>query len=227
MKPILLILSLGLSIFSMAQSKLELVNIDQTKLVKDIMFTKTDQHETSIVYWFPDIYWDYFSAKDPKTLTPEIVNQFKEILGNKSIFVVVSGKINPYTQKFEAKSEEELRKGFTVKFKDKTYKPIPESKLSGDLKVISSSLGIMFSRMLGDFGSGMIFFYLEITDANGQNILDPYSDQEFTINLNSTKFTSHLPLPSLFTDSKCQNDGELFPANYEFCPYHGSKLIIQ
>lgn len=227
MKLILLTISLGLSIFSIAQSKLELVDIDQTKLIKDIMITKTDQNETSIIYWFPNIYWDYFSAKDPKTLTPEIVTQFKEILGNKSIFVVVSGKINPKTQKFEAKSEDELRKSFSVKFKDKTYKPLPDSKLSEDLKMISASLGMMFSRMLGQFGSGMTFFYLEITDANGQNILDPYSDQEFTINLNGLKNTSHLPLPSLFKDSKCSNDGELFPANYEFCPYHGSKLIIQ
>lgn len=227
MKPIFFVTTLFLSSLSFSQSQQKLVNVDLTKFIKDIMVTKTDNNETSIIYWFSDVYWEIFAAKDPKTLSPEIVKQFKEMLGNKSVFVVVSGKMNPSTQKFDSKSEDELRKSFFVKFKGKTYKALSDSKLSDELKMISGSLGQMFSRMLGDFGSGMVFFYTEITDENGQNALDPYSNEEFSIGVSSTQHTFHLPLPSLFMDSKCSNDGELFPANYEFCPYHGSKLIIQ
>lgn len=227
MKPILLTIALCISGFSFTQSKLKLIDVDQTKFIKDIMVTKTDTDETTILYWFSDTYWDIFAAKDPKTLTPEIVAQFKEMLGNKSVFAVVSGKINPYTQKFDAKSEEDLRKSFIVKFKGKSYKAIPDSKLSSELKMISASLGQMFSRMLGDFGSGLALFYVEITNEDGQTALNPYSNEEFTFGVGSVQHTFHLPLPSLFMDSKCSNDGELFPANFEFCPYHGSKLIIQ
>lgn len=227
MKPIFLIITLFISGFSFSQSKLKLNNVDLTKFIKDIMVSKTDQDETVILYWFSDVYWDIFAAKDPKTLSPEIVKQFKEMLSNKSVFVAVAGKINPNTQKFESKSEDVLRKSFVVKFKGKSYKAIPESKLSDELKIISESLGQMFSRMLGDFGSGLVFFYTEIVDENGQNALNPYSNNELTIGVSSIQHTFHLPLPSLFMDAKCSNDGELFPANYEFCPYHGSKLIIQ
>ena len=81
--------------------------------------------------------------------------------------------------------------------------------------------------MLGEMGSGMSIFYFEITDNSGENLLNPYNDLDFSLQLASVKNTFHLPLPSLFQDSKCPNDGELFPANYEFCPYHGSKLITQ
>jgi hypothetical protein len=167
------------------------------------------------------------SAKDPKSVSPELVQQLKEILGNKSIFLAVSGSLNNTNRRFEAKDESYMRNNISVTLNGKTYKPISNSKLTEDMKILNDYMKPMFGRMMGEMGAGMTILYFEISDNAGQNLLDPYSNIDFTYSLASVNANFHLPLPSLFTDSKCANDGELFPANYEFCPYHGSKLITQ
>ena len=202
-------------------------DVDQNKLLKDIVYTNSSNEDVTILYWFPVTYWEMLSAKDPKTFGPEIVTQLKKMLGNKSIFIAISGKVNTASRKFEAKEESYLRNNISVVMNGKTYKPISESKLSEELLMLNDYLKPMFAQMLGDMGAGMSVFYFEIVDNVGDNLLDPYNDTDFNLNLASLKTTFHLPLPSLFLDSKCANDGELFPANYEFCPYHGSKLITQ
>lgn len=227
MKNFLLFIALVLSFSSISQQKLELKDVDQSKLLKDITFTKSENGEIVVLYWFPHLYWEILSAKDPKTYSSEMVSQLKEMLGNKSIFMAVSGKLNSQTQKFDMKPESYLRNNFSVNFKGKSYKPIPESKLSEELLLLNDYIKPMFSRMLGDLGSGMTLFYFEIADNPEETLLDPYSDVDFGMELNTFKNVFHMPLPSLFQDSKCSNDGELFPANYEYCPYHGSKLITQ
>nr|WP_294860428.1 hypothetical protein [uncultured Fluviicola sp.] len=227
MKNFLSFVIIAISFSSIGQQKLELKDVDQSKLLKDITFSKTENGEIVVLYWFPNIYWEMLSAKDPKTYSPEMVTQLKEMLGNKSIFMAVSGKLNSTTQKFDVKPDSYLRNNFSVTFKGKSYKPIPESKLSEELLMLNDFIKPMFSRMLGDLGSGMSMLYVEIADNPNETLLDPYADVDFGMELNSFKNTFHMPLPSLFQDSKCANDGELFPANYEFCPYHGSKLIAQ
>lgn len=225
MKNFLFLVILTLSFSSIGQSKLEFIQVDQNKLLKDIVYTYSGNNQITILYWFPEMYWEVMAAKDPKSIPPEVIAQLKQMLGNKSIFFAVQGKMNGGT--FEAKEDSYLRNNISVAFNGKTYKPIADAKLSDDLKMLNSYLKPMFSQMLGDMGSGMSIFYFEIADSEGENLLSPYSNVDFTLGLGSVKHAFHLPLPSLFEDSKCANDGELFPANYEFCPYHGSKLITQ
>jgi len=227
MKNFLCLIALTISYASFAQQKLEMKDVDQNKLLKDIVYTHSSNEDVTILYWFPVTYWEMLSAKDPKTFGPEIVTQFKQMLGNKSIFIAISGRVITTARKFESKEESYLRNNISVVMNGKTYKPISESKLSEELLMLNDYLKPMFAQMLGDMGAGMSVFYFEIVDNAGDNLLNPYSSADFNLNLASTKATFHLPLPSLYKDVKCANDEELFPANYEFCPYHGSKLITQ
>lgn len=227
MKNTLCLFVLLISVTAFAQEKLPLKDVDQNKLLKDIVYTNTNNEDVTLIYWFPITYWEVLSAKDPKTFGPEVVSQLKQMLGNKSIFIAISGKISTTTRTFQSKGESYLRNNISVSFGGKSYKPIPESQLSSELIMLSDYIKPMFTQMLGDMGAGMSLFYFEITDGSGENALNPYNSSDFTAGLASTKNTFHLPLPSLFKDAKCANDGELFPANYEFCPYHGSKLIAQ
>ena len=164
-----------ISVSSFGQQKLELVEVDQNKLLKDIVYTHTGNDEITILYWFPEIYWEVMAAKDPKTITPEVISQLKQMLGNKSIFIAVSGKLNSSTR-FQAKEESYLRNNISVSLNGKTYKAISNSKLSEDLKMLNGYLKPMFSQMLGEMGSGMSIFYFEITDNSGENLLNPYND---------------------------------------------------
>lgn len=227
MKKTLCLLVLLISVSSFAQQKLELKDVDQNKLLKDIVYTNTNNEDITLIYWFPVTYWEVLSAKDPKTFTPEVISQLKQMLGNKSIFIAISGKISATSRTFQSKGESYLRNNISVAFGGKSYKPIPESQLSSELNLLSDYIKPMFTQMLGDMGAGMSLFYFEITDSSGENALNPYNSSDFTAGLASVKNTFHLPLSSLFKDAKCANDGESFPANYEFCPYHGSKLIAQ
>ena len=225
MKNTLCLFILMLSFFSFSQQRLELKNVDQNKLLKDIVYTNSNNEDITILYWFPVTYWEILSAKDPKAFSPEIISTLKGMLGNKSIFIAISGKVSSTAGSFQSKEEPYLRSNLSVTLNGKTYKPIQESKLSDELIMLNDYIKPMFAQMLGDMGAGMALFYFEITDNVGENALNPYANTEFTLALASVKNTFHLPLPSLYKDSKCANDGELFPANYEFCPYHGSKLI--
>jgi len=227
MKNALCLFVLLFSFSALSQERLALKNVDQNKLLKDIVYTYNGNDQITILYWFPVVYWEIMSAKDPKIITPEVISQLKQMLGNKSIFFAVSGKLNTNTQLFEAKDESYLRSNISVVYNGKTYKPIADAKLPEELKMLNDYIKPMFSQMLGDMGSGLSIFYFEVVDNTGQNLLDPYSGLDYSLTLGALKNTFHLPLPSLFKDSKCTNDGELFPANYEFCPYHGSKLITQ
>lgn len=227
MKNFLFVIALTLSFLSFGQGKLDLKDVDQNKLLKDIVYTNTGNEQMTILYWFPEIYWEVMSAKDPKTIGPEVITQLKQMLGNKSIFIAISGKMNVAAREFESKEESYMRNNISVVINGKTYKPIPDAKLSEDLKMLNGYLKPMFAQMLGDMGSGMSIFYFEILDNSGENLLNPYSNLDFSLGLGAVKNTFHLPLPSLFQEAKCTNDGELFPANYEYCPFHGSKLISQ
>jgi len=226
MKNFLCLLILTFSFSSTGQRQLSMDEVDVNKLLKDILYTNSGDQIT-IFFWIPDMYWDVMASRDKKTFTPEVLSQLKQMLNNKSIFFAVSGKINAYSSQFVAKEDSYIRTNLAIQFNGKTYKPIPESKLSEELNMLNDYMKPMFTKMLGDMGSGMTLYYFDILDNEGNNQLDPYSNSDFTVNLGSLKHTFHLPLPSLFTDSKCANDGELFPANYEYCPYHGSKLIAQ
>lgn len=226
MKNFLLLITL-ISFSSFAQQKLDLKEVDMNKLLKDILYTDAGKEQITVLYWIPEIYWEVMAAKDPKNFSPETMNQIREMLGNKTIFFAVSGKMNTSTHLFEAKEESYLRSNISVTFNGKTYKPIPQAKLSEELKFLNDYMKPIFTQMMGDMGAGMTLFYFDMADADGENLLNPYSDSDFKLELGPAKNTFHLPLPSLYKDSKCANDGELFPANYEFCPYHGSKLVTQ
>ncbi len=226
MKNFLCLIFLVLSFSSISQRRLNAEEIDLNKLIKDILYTNSGDQIT-ILFWIPDMYWDVMATKDKKTFSEETLYQLKQMLGNKAIFFAVSGKLNASTAQFVAKEESYVRSNLSIQYNGKTYKPIPESKLSQELNMLNDYMKPMFSKMLGDMGSAMTLYYFDVSDGEGTNLLDPYSNSDFTLNLGSLKHTFHLPLPSLYTDAKCPNDNELFPANYEYCPYHGSKLIAQ
>lgn len=227
MKQLFFTITFILSLTSFGQKKLELKEIDLNRVMKDIVYSDAGDDQISILYWIPDVYWDIMSAKDPRNFNAETVSMIKQLLENKSLFFAVSGKMNSTTHTFDAKEESYLRSNISVTFNGKVYKPMTEAKLSEEMKMLNDYIKPVFSRMLGDMGSGLTLFFFDVNDGNGQNLLNPYSDTDFSVKLCNVNHTLHLPLPCLYSDSKCANDGELFPANYEFCPYHGSKLITQ
>ncbi|AEA45915.1 hypothetical protein [Fluviicola taffensis] len=227
MKSFLLSITFLFSIVSIGQNKLPSKEIDQTRLIKEITFSKMENGDITILYWFPINYFEVASAKDPKQITPEMVSIFQEILGNKTMVLGVTGKMNPTSNQFEAKDEKYIRSNISITQNGKTYKPISAEKLSDELNMLSGHIKPMFEQMLGALGAGICVFYFDITDNAGENILTPFSDLDFTLGIGANKGIYHLPLSCFYKDSKCSNDGETFPANYEFCPYHGSKLISQ
>lgn len=226
MKNFLCLIFLILSFSSKSQHKLNNEEIDLNKLLKDILYSNSDNN-TTIFLWMPDKYWDVIAARDQKSFPEEAASQVKQLIDNKTILLAISGKANTSTAQFVSKEESYVRSNLSIQFNGKTYKPLSESKLSAELNMLNERMRPLFSKMFGDLGLGMTMFFFDITDKDGTNLIDPYSNSDFTVSLDNVKHTFHLPLPSLYTDAKCPNDNELFPANYEYCPYHGSKLIAQ
>jgi hypothetical protein len=49
-------MAMMISVSSFAQQRLELKDVDQNKILKDIVYTNAGNDQITILYWFPEIY---------------------------------------------------------------------------------------------------------------------------------------------------------------------------
>jgi len=218
-----LTLGLLISLSSNAQKKTE--NIDFSKLMKDIAITKASTHEIEAAIWMPTIYWEVV-ARDNPNFTTEVVEQIKSLVDDYVIVCYVKTKLNDNTLSFEPILGSALRKKLVLEFNEKSYKPLYYNDLPDDVQKIKDILEPMFSKMLGELGSGMNVLFFEVKDREGNNLIDPSKNGSFSLKYEESLITYNLPLPSLCEDKICKTDDVIFPGNYVFCPFHGTKLEV-
>ena len=82
----------------------------------------------------------------------------------------------------------------------------------------------MFSQMLGKMGEGMHFYFFNIKDKDGKNIIDEYKKGKFSVLHSNKEFEYQLPLVTLLPSKKCPIDNAEMKGNWNYCPFHGVEL---
>jgi hypothetical protein len=82
----------------------------------------------------------------------------------------------------------------------------------------------VLANLVGQIGSGFELLAFEGRTADGKRIVDPVSEQRFSIQVGAHAFDWRLPLGSLLPPMHDPMTGEVFPGNYRFSPYTGTAL---
>lgn len=218
MKKSLFTISLLLiSIFSFAQLKEE--NVKLMELVKDIIITQKEEDNMQQIWVLPEEYWG-FALNDSSHLTPEIVDEIKNIIGGYLIIAALDINISP----LGALESNDI----TISLLDKNdikYQPIDFDQLDDEVYRIVNVLKPSLESMLGNLGEQLELYVFKNTNDNKEDILTPYETGKITIKLNDSNFVYKTPFSSLVKRKSCPVDAEELNGNWDFCPWHGIKLL--
>lgn len=142
-----------------------------------------------------------------------------------TLVLVVDGKIGDLG-KTVYRSDQAIRQ--TVKIIDgqrREWKPLPDNEIGTGMKTVVKLIEPMLVNMLGSFGSNMHIVAFTGTLPGGSQLVDPRREGTFTVSLEPGRdFIWRLPLASLVPRKHCPIDGERFPGNWKYCPFHGTEL---
>ncbi len=201
-------------------------NVDVAKLVEETQQVKMGNKHVAVVWWIPNEYWEK-SFKDDPTVTEEMTKEFIEVFNEYLMLAVIDSDLGPFGG-VKNKDVDSIKNNIRVILSDQTIlKPLPEEKISGDASNFISMIKPMFTKMMGQFGSGMNFILFRGVDEDGKRLLDPGVENRFEVNLYAEKFSFRLPLGSLLPDKYDPETGEIFPGNYNYNPYTGVELELK
>lgn len=197
--------------------------VNLTDYIKEVQIWTKEQNNMSHTLWLPTSYWD-LALKDNPSIPKQTVTQLKNTFKDYIFLCALDVTINS-DGSFSFTSESDLRKSLYLQDSSGTkYYPLNSADISSDAKEFSKMLTPMFSQMLGQFGSGMYFYFFKVKDKKGNNLIDEFKTHDFNIYHSNKSFNYNLPLVALLPPKVCPIDQEEMKGNWLYCPFHGSKL---
>lgn len=193
------------------------------ELIRDTQKQVDDPRRLTLAWWLPEEFWRV-SAQQNGAAGPQMEEMIK-LLQPYLVMAVVDGKVGPMGG-VEFRPSAEVRAA--VKLRDsggKTYAPLPEDELGGDVKNLVTVLRSLFANMLGSMGAGIEIFFFPAKSAQGALIASATKEGAFSVLLGSEALTWRLPLASLMPQKVCPEDGEKMSGAWKFCPWHGKALV--
>lgn len=220
MKILLLSITLFYSFTSIGQYN---ENVNITELIRELQIWEKDDKEMSLTFWIPPSYWAISLKNSPDADEATIDNLntvFKDV-----IFICVLDMELHSAGTMTYTSEKNLRRSISiVDAQGNTYSPLKEKELSQSLIRMSNTLKPMFAKMLGQMGEGMQFYFFEVKDAVGNNLINELKEGDFTVKHSNREFYYDLPIVELLAPKNCPTDGAVMKGNWNYCPIHGTKL---
>ncbi|WP_310994358.1 hypothetical protein [Aequorivita marina] len=210
----LLILFFSSQIFAQVKT----TQVDFMELVNELIITKKNDSNLKQVWWIPNEYWDA-ALNDTKYSNQEMQQQLTAVLANYTIVSVVDINMTLYAGMRSNEIEVSL-----TNVAGKTVTPIKQEGNEEVFELLEMIKPTMKS-MLGQFGEKMNFFAFKNIDKHGNLIAGPYQKGELKIHVNNEDFIYKLPLAALVQKKICPTDNEMLNGNWDYCPWHGKKLI--
>ncbi|MFT5890874.1 MAG: hypothetical protein ACI9Y7_000972 [Dokdonia sp.] len=218
-KHIFVIIVFILSITTLAaQQKAEKVEV--IDMVKDLILTKKVESNIKQVWWLPSEYWR-FALADTPNIGEEVILDIESKLKGYSLFSVVNSDINPFDG-FKIKDAV-----VTIVNNNAILTPIPDEEVPADIKELINLLRPTLASMVGQLGEQMIFYVFKNDLEDGTTAISPYNTGKLDVKVNGTGFIYRLPLQSMVEKKTCLEDQEQLNGNWEYCPWHGTKLIYR
>jgi hypothetical protein len=200
-------------------SQVKAEKIELIEMINDLFVTKKNESNIKQVWWIPQEYWEV-SLNDSKYSNQALQDEIKGILKNYIIVIATDVDIKPYGS---LKGNE-----ITISLTgtdNQTYSPIEKDKSSEEVFSLLDVLKPTMKNMLGQFGEKMNYFVFKKRNAKNNIIAGPLQRGQMAININNEDFIFRLPLGSMVEKKICPIDDELLNGNWEYCPWHGKKLI--
>ena len=219
MKKLILFLSLSLAINIFSQE-----NTPVDRMIAEIQQIKQTNTSMKMVWWIPTEYWQV-ALKDQQNITAEQINYINSLFDDYTIIVAGDFSLIPKEGDIEF-IVNDVKKSFLLLNRSEQEIPALEpSEIDENvLTLMNNILKPLFEQMLGKMGAGVEIFIYNNKDSSGKKIYDPKTKGNLNAKIADTQFDWKLPLVSLMKEKVCKTDGQKFPGNYTYCPFHGTEL---
>ncbi len=192
--------------------------VDLMEMVQDLLITKKANENTTQVLWLPLEYWEVALA-EAQNSDEETKQKIMTIFNDYTILSVVNVSVIP--QGFKG-----IPSVITFTGTDnQTYKPINAEDLPDDVTSLLEGIRPILANMLGQFGKEMQLNVFKKTNSEGTLIAGPLQKGQISVDVNGKEFVYRLPISAMVARKICPKDNELLNGNWEYCPWHGKKLI--
>ncbi|GGG07026.1 hypothetical protein GCM10011344_04390 [Dokdonia pacifica] len=201
-----------------AQNKAEKVEL--IDMAKDLIITKKQESNIKQVWWIPSEYWR-IALTDSPDIGEEIITDIETKLVGYSLFSVVNSDISPFSG-FKKRDAT-----ITIIHNNEILLPLPEEEIPTDIKELIDVFRPTLAGMAGQLGEQMIFYVFKNELEDGTTAISPYNTGKLYVKVNDVDFIYRLPLQSMVAKKVCPEDQEQLNGNWDYCPWHGIKLIEQ
>lgn len=216
-------LLLALCVYSFSSFGQYNKNVNLTDFIRDLQIWQKDDKEMALTFWIPQSYWD-ISLKGSPDVEESQIAELNSIFEGYIFICALDMELLPggnvtYT------SEKNIRRSISLIAPDgNSYLPLKEKDIPDKLQNMSNVLKPMFSKILGQMGEGIQFYFFEVKDVVGKELINELKSGQFTVKHSNREFVYNLPIVSLLESKHCPEDGAEMKGNWNFCPIHGVKL---
>ncbi len=202
------------------------LNGDYAQFLKETQQNSEDPSRSDFVWWIPVEFWR-LTLQQNDDFTQDQIDILANMMSKYTIFAVTEGQ---WSEKNGTKyaSYEDLKSTIQLVCQDTIHLvPFDEKNLEPPVQTLLASFQPLLKNMAGKSGENLHFFVFNGTDVSGNRTADPYSKTRVHLSLNKKDFYWKTPLGSIAPLKICPQDGEKLNGSWDFCPYHGVKLIAQ
>jgi hypothetical protein len=193
-------------------------------LIKESQQWVKEDDRMRLSWWIPQEYWRIALADNPQ-VSPEALREIEKILENYVLVCAADMRISTTTAKFTFSEEIDIRK--TIMIIDSTgkkYMPLTEKQISTEARMMAQSIKPVLAQALGEMGKGIHIFFFSVQDSKKQNMVSATRKGTLRITHSGSEFVWALPLSTLLPPRICPVDQETMKGNWNYCPFHGTKL---
>ena len=198
--------------------------VNVNKLTEETQKLSESPDTMRLIWWIPTEFWQAIFDQDNtvgRLEADEMLMNFDKY----TMVAVIDGDIQN-DGSISYNKEETTFKNLVIIGKDKIeYTPLFEDEIDESTSNLIRIMEPMLGNMLGALGENMHFYLFQKRDNPLDKIVNPVKKEIFTIKLDKDTFEWSLPLGSLLKPKKCPVDNTLLNGSWDYCPYHGNKLL--
>lgn len=208
-------------LLSFGQNK-ELKNVVLDDLMTETQFSSDNPDKIEMIWYMPSSFWQISMLQDP-TMTAQDAQDMVDLTSAYELVAVVQGSIGTFGG-ITYVPVEKIRKDIEVTYGGEKLRLLETSEYSPDLSSFLSMMKPMLVNMFGPMGENMHFMVFN-SDKKDLLPINLTSDNDFKITIDGFGKELNLPLSSLLKEKKCPVENELHSGKWDYCPYHGKKLV--
>jgi hypothetical protein len=221
---LLLVFTLFFSAKLFSQAKpIEQVSFD--RFTTETQYSSDNMDFVEMIWWLPTEFWKIIYSHDPSIGQDEI-DEIVSLVDNYVIAIVIKGKIGMFGG-VNYQSYEDLKSHVQVKYNNELLKIVDHGNLNSDLQNLLSIMKPIMANMLGNMGQNLHFFVFDNPDNKKVLPVKPISNDYLLFSMDGFSADADLPIASLLLEKICPEDKAELNGKWNYCPFHGKKLISQ